>query len=304
MGDKIVLKPFVKWVGGKTQLLPEIEKRLPNSFDTYIEPFIGGGSVLIHLLQNRNDIKTCYINDLNKDLIYCYESIAKYSYEIITAMHLPQTLYNNFLSDEERKDMYLSVRNGFNLNNDEPFMLLPEAQEMSMINYKTSRAAQFIFLNKTCFNGLYRVNKNGEFNVPWNKKEKITLYDKENIYGLSELFKNVNMFCGDYSEMIKYVDDKTFVYLDPPYKPVSKTSSFNSYNKDNFNDDEQLRLKLFCDEINKRGGKFMLSNSYTDDNFFEDLYKDYKIEYIKAKRMINSKGNKRGEINEILITNY
>lgn len=299
------MKPFVKWAGGKTQLLPEIEKRLPKSFDTYIEPFVGGGAVLIHLLQNHSNIENVFINDLNKDLILCYETIKNYPHDLLKSLLFTQTFYNDiFNTREEKIKMYYATRNTFNFNNDEPFMLSPLAQEIALKHYNASRATQFIFLNKTCFNGLYRVNKKGEFNVPWNKKDKINLYDKENIFGLSELFKNINISCDDYSKTLDNVTENTFIYIDPPYKPISKTSSFNSYNKDNFNDDEQIRLKEFCDEITKRGGKFMLSNSATEDNFFEDLYKDYKIEYIDAKRQINSKGDKRGKIKEILITNY
>ena len=182
--------------------------------------------------------------------------------------------------------------------------LSPIITETNEINYKVSRAAKFIFLNKTCFNGLWRVNKNGGFNVPWNKKDKTSLFEKDNLFEINEKLKNITLFSDDYSKLIEYVDENTFIYLDPPYKPLNKTSSFNSYNKENFNDEEQIRLKEFCDEINKRGGKFMLSNSSTNDNFFEDLYRDYNIEYIEAKRQINCKGDKRGKIKEILIKNY
>lgn len=299
------MKPFLKWAGGKTQLLPEIKKRLPDKFNKYIEPFVGGGAVLFYLINDR-DINEVYINDINKELINCYDCVINHTDALIMQLWALQSVYNH-MEPNEQEEIYYKIRTVFNNDGDSYFLkpsLSPIITEMNVNNYKVHRAAKFIFLNKTCFNGLWRVNKNNEFNVPWNKKNKTLLYEKDNLFEISEKLKNTTLFSYDYSKLIDYVDGNTFIYLDPPYKPLNKTSSFNLYNKDNFTDDEQIRLKEFCDEVTKRGGKFMLSNSATDDNFFEELYKDYKIEYIDARRQINSKGDKRGKIKEILITNY
>ena len=257
-------------------------------------------------MTNNKNINEIYINDINKDLINCYDCVINYTDALIMQLRTFQSLFN-YMQSNEQEELYYKIRESFNNDEDSYFLkptLSPIITETNEINYKVSRAAKFIFLNKTCFNGLWRVNKNGGFNVPWNKKDKTSLFEKDNLFEINEKLKNITLFSDDYSKLIEYVDENTFIYLDPPYKPLNKTSSFNSYNKENFNDEEQIRLKEFCDEINKRGGKFMLSNSSTNDNFFEDLYRDYNIEYIEAKRQINCKGDKRGKIKEILIKNY
>jgi len=179
-----------------------------------------------------------------------------------------------------------------------------------IIDDKTiEHAAHMIFINKSCFNGLYRENKKGGFNVPFGKKEKLNCYDKENIMAVSEVLKNAIILNGDFEQIIKYVDKNTFIYMDPPYRPLNATSSFNDYSKEPFNDETQRRLAKFYDELNKKGAKIMESNSdpkntNEEDEFFDELYKDYRIDRIYAARNINSKGSGRGKVSEILIMNY
>ncbi len=294
-----IVKPFVKWAGGKNSLIPQITKYYPfelkNGFiERYIEPFVGGGAVLIDILQ-KYEIKEAYAFDINIDLINCYNVIKNNVEELINELDKKE---KNFiaLNDEERQNYFYDIRaeyNSYKLND----------------KLDAKRASEFIFLNRTCFNGLYRVNKNGKFNVPCGKYKNPTICDSNNLRNLSELIKNVIFEYGDYRKSEKYVNNNTFVYFDPPYRPLSATSGFTSYTKEDFNDDNQKELAQYYNKLSLKNAKLMLSNSNPknvneNDNFFEDIYKGFYINEVSAKRMINSNAKGRGEISELLITNY
>ena len=290
-------KPFIKWVGGKTQLIEQLDALLPSNFGnlenvTYIEPFIGGGAMLFYMLQQYPNIRHAVINDVNPDLTTCYQTIKDNPEELIVSLQNIQNAYNALPSEEARKDFFLSVRNRYNEKN------------LDSIENTT----KFFFLNRTCFNGLYRVNKKGQFNVPMGAYKNPTICDENNLHNVSEALQNVTIVCGDYSLSKDFIDKDTFVYLDPPYRPISETAGFTAYNADCFDDNEQIRLARFIDEINLSGAKIMLSNSdpqnvNPEDTFFEDLYKAYTINKVDATRAINSKGDSRGKIKELLICN-
>lgn len=289
-------KPFVKWAGGKTQLLPIIRKKYPKIVRKYCEPFVGGGAVLFDVLQEFHP-SDVLINDINPELINVYNQIKN---NINNLLKLLNDFQDDFLSkgdDAERKEFYLTKRATYNhfleLHNDENGL---------------EKAALFIFLNKTCFNGLYRVNSKGFFNVPFNKAKNPLICDVENLIDCSKLLQNVTMHVGDYSSCKGFIDDKTFVYIDPPYRPLTQSSSFTSYNENGFTDKEQVELGSFITDIAKKGAHIVASNSdpkNTDenDNFFDELYSAFEVERIHASRMINSDASKRGVINELLISN-
>lgn len=293
----ITLKPFVKWVGGKSQLVEQIEKLLPtggeNRLTKYAEPMVGGGALFFSVLSKYN-FEELYISDINNELINAYQTVKNDVDNLIAKLNEMQMLFLP-MDENGRKYFYYTVRERFNA------MALTEETA-------TEKAAQFIFLNKTCFNGLYRVNRKGQFNVPMGAYKNPTICDDENLRNIHEALKNVTIVCGDYSLSKSFIDKDTFVYIDPPYRPISETSGFTSYNSDVFDDNEQIRLSEFIDEINLSGAKIVLSNSdpknvNEEDNFFDDLYKNYKINRVEASRAINSKGDKRGKINELLICN-
>lgn len=294
--QKPLAKPFLKWAGGKTQILSEIDKRLPLELKKgkkmkYVEPFVGGGAVLFHLLNNYN-LEKAYIIDLNENLINLYQVIKSNVDDLINFLRILEKKYKKS-TYEERKKLYYSKRKEFN----------------ELKNNKIKKAALLIFLNKTCYNGLYRVNSKGEFNVPFGRYKNPKILDEENLINVSLALQNAEIFCGDFEISKNFIDENTFVYIDPPYRPLSNTSNFTSYSNNTFDDNEQIRLKKFFDFITQKKAKALLSNSdpkNTDpnDNFFDELYKDYIIERILAKRMINSKGNSRGYIYELLIRNY
>ncbi len=291
-------KPFIKWVGGKGQLIEQLEALLPADFDrwenvTYIEPFVGGGAMLFHMLQNHKNIKTAVINDINADLTTSYKVVRDNPTELVDSLKEIQHEYYLLKSEEERKQFYMLIRDEFN------------TKSLSPIRNTTL----FFFLNRTCFNGLYRVNKSGLFNVPFGRYEKPTICDPITIYADSELLQNVEIMTGDYQQTFDRAQGRTLFYFDPPYRPLSDTSSFNDYAKEAFNDLAQIRLKEFCDRVNEAGFHFMLSNSdckgkNEKDNFFDVLYEAYKIERVWASRNINSNPNKRGKLTEILVHNY
>ncbi|MBI3232464.1 MAG: DNA adenine methylase [Bacteroidetes bacterium] len=298
MDNYKIAKPFLKWAGGKTQLIHEIEKSLPfeisKSKFTYIEPFVGSGALLFWMLNNFPKLEKAVINDINEDLINTYRIIASKPIELISILQILQNEYHLLESnEEEKKNYYYQKRELYNLRNIE----------------RTGQAALFIFLNRTCFNGLYRVNRSNEFNVPIGSYKKPTICDETNILAVSNLLQKVEILCGDYEETLDKANKNSFFYFDPPYKPLSGTSSFNSYAKDEFNDEEQIRLRNFCSYLELIGHKWMLSNSDvkgkdTNDNFFDDIYSKFSILRVKAKRSINANADKRGELNELLITNY
>jgi len=286
-------KPFVKWVGGKTQLIDQLEALLPADFDqwenvTYIEPFVGGGAMLFYMLQTHSNIKSAVINDINPDLTTCYKVVRDFPNELVAALKEIQKEYYSLQSEETRKQFYMLMRDEFN------------TKQLNPIRNTTL----FFFLNRTCFNGLYRVNKAGLFNVPFGRYETPTICDANTIYADSELLKNVEILTGDYQETLSYAKGKTLFYFDPPYRPLNNTSSFNDYTKEAFNDFAQRRLKEFCDKVEAAGYKFMLSNSDCKDMFFDDLYLQYTIDRVWAARSINANPSKRGKLQEILVHNY
>ncbi|MCX7842099.1 MAG: DNA adenine methylase [Clostridia bacterium] len=293
-------KPFVKWAGGKGQLLDTFEDYYPlllieGSVKRYIEPFVGGGAVLFEILQNYR-IEEAFIIDINEDLINSYLAIKNNVNAVVEYLSGMELKYLR-LSKDVRKAMYYEVREAYNSRG--PKSILPDIE----------RAAQFIFLNRTCFNGLYRVNLSGLFNVPCGDYKNPTICDEKNLYAASALLQRVNIFAGDFRESIKYADRHSFVYFDPPYRPLNITSNFTSYSKFDFTDENQAQLAHLFAEMNDAGALIMLSNSdpkneNPDDNFFDELYGNFYIHRIKAKRSINSNGGRRGPVSEILVTNY
>lgn len=292
-----VAKPFLKWAGGKTQLIADIEKALPKNLlkdeFIYIEPFVGSGAVLFWMLNNFPNLKKAIINDINEDLINTYKVIANYPHKLIQVLELFQNEFY-LLEDkiDEKKEYYYKKRTLYNTRKEDII----------------TQAALFIFLNRTCFNGLYRVNKNNEFNVPMGSYKRPTICDKENIVAVSKALQNVEILCGDFEQTLNYVTNNSLFYFDPPYKPLSETSSFNAYSKDEFNDKEQIRLRNFCHKLEKLGHKWLLSNSDVkgkdvNNNFFDDIYSKFSILRVKARRNINANPEKRGELTELLITN-
>lgn len=294
-------KPFVKWAGGKQQLMSILDDRIGDfrqKFDNfiYVEPFVGGGSVLFHLLDTCSNLRYAVINDANTQLISVYKTIAddeQYD-KFKTALLNIQNDYNDSVDKQEKYNFY---RNQYN-------------QWIKDGKYDSPEfAATFIFLNKCGFNGLYRVNKKGEFNVPWGHKDHLYIFNEDELDKCHIALRDKVIFMsGDYKftdimlDVANVENANIIYYLDPPYKPISQTSSFTSYTNVSFDDDEQVRLKCFCDNINKKGGKFLLSNSKCGD-YFDKLYSGYTIETINAKRIINSIGSKRGGVEEVLIHN-
>ncbi|MBI6068931.1 DNA adenine methylase [Clostridium perfringens] len=276
--NKIILAaPVLKWVGGKRQLMSEIEKVLPKTYTTYYEPFIGGGAVLFELQP-----KKAVINDVNGELINLYNVIKDDVELLIEDLKKHENTPEYFYSIREldrKKDKYENLSN-------------------------VEKASRIVYLNKTCFNGLFRVNKAGEFNSPFGKYKNPNIVDEVTLRAVSKYFNkaDIKILNGDFEASLKGIRKGAFVYLDPPYDPVSNSANFTGYDKGGFNRDEQIRLKNLCDKLDKKGVKFLLSNSATD--FIKDLYKDYNIKIVKAKRAINSNGNARGEVDEVLVRNY
>ncbi len=294
-----IARPFVKWAGGKGQLLNVLKSNLPEGLGTtvkkYAEPFVGGGALLFSLL-GEYSFEKIYICDNNKELINAYYVIKNHCKELIHTLSDMQSIYNSYSSIEEKEVFYYQQRDRFN------FLKLDEISSVE-------KASLFIFINKTCFNGLYRVNKKGEFNVPFGKHTNPTICDAENLTKISDALQNVTIRSADYHDVLSFADENTFVYIDPPYRPLSATSGFTSYTENQFNDQNQIELANMCKELSTIGAKVLLSNSDPhnvdeNDNFFDDLYSDFSILRVDASRMINSKGTARGKIKELLIKNY
>ena len=297
--DRIECKPFIKWVGGKGQLLPEINKLYPielgKNINKYAEIFLGGGAVLFDIL-SKYKLDEVYISDKNLELINTYKSIRDNVDILIKSLKEMEEEYIP-LDDENRKIYYYEKRQEYN------------NLKINIEENNIEKASLFIFLNKTCFNGLYRVNKKGEFNVPMGAYKNPKICDEENLRNVSMVLKNVKIIYADYRESEKFIDEKTFVYIDPPYRPLNTSSSFTSYTENDFTDKEQIELAEYIDILNKKGAKIVISNSdpkndNVEDNFFDELYKNYNINRVKATRMLNSNASLRGAINELLITNY
>ena len=294
----MLIKPFLKWAGGKGQLLNKIRPLYPqglgNQINKYIEPFIGGGAVFFDIISSYK-LDKYIINDINKELINTYKAIQQDIHSLLEYLSKITSYYKK-LSTEERDLFYYNIRNKYNsivLN--------------SCINIE--KAALFIFLNKTCFNGLYRVNRNNQFNVPAGKYKDPAIYDKENLLNISQILQKVEILWGDFSTVYNHIDSNTFIYIDPPYRPLTKTSSFTNYSTYLFDDKEQIRLSTFINEADKKGAYVLASNSdpkntSENDLFFDELYSSKNIIRIEAQRAINSNPLRRGKITELIISNY
>lgn len=277
MAKNRLVTPVVKWVGGKRQIIDQIIKYVPKKFSTYYEPFLGGGAVLFELQPGK-----AVANDINSELINLYEVIKDNVEELI----------EDLKQHKNEEDYFYMIRE-LDRDKDKYNKLTP-----------VQRASRNIYLNKTCYNGLFRVNKAGEFNTPFGNYKNPNIVNEITLRAVSNYFNmaRITFTCKDFEEVLKVAKKGDFVYLDPPYYPVSDTASFTGYDKSGFDSDEQTRLKKACDKLDDKGVKFLLSNSATD--FIKDLYRDYRIEVIQAKRAINSKADKRGEIDEVLVMNF
>lgn len=294
-------KPFLKWAGGKGQLLSQLDQHLPKGISridfTYLEPFVGGGAMLFHILQQFPNIKKAVINDINSYLITAYRVIKNSPDELIKRLSELENQYYSTGDNEDQKSFFLRVRETFN--------------EVEMDD--VDRTKYLIFLNRTCFNGLYRVNSKGKFNVPLGRYLHPTICNAETIKADSELLNRVELVIlnGDFEQTIEHLSDGfNLFYFDPPYRPLNATSSFNSYSKEDFNDEEQIRLRDFCARLSEYPNvKWMLSNAdcsakNPDDTFFEEIYGDFNINRVYASRAINANPSKRGKLTELLIKNY
>lgn len=293
------VKPFLKWAGGKGQLIKEIEKYYPfenSKIIKYAEPFVGGGAVLFDIL-SRYSLKEIYISDINLELINTYQIIQNDIEPLINILKSMQEEYD-LLGTESRKTYYMKRRERFN-------DLKVDSDERVNIE----KAALMIFLNKTCFNGLFRVNKKGLFNVPIGAYKNPLICDEKNLNAVSEKLQGVTIVCADYKESANFIDENTFVYFDPPYRPITDTASFTAYTKHLFNDDAQKELANFVDGMHKKGAKIVISNSdpknsNQKDDFFDNIYSAHKIKRVDARRNINSNSALRGKIKELLISNF
>lgn len=291
-------KPFLKWAGGKGQLLSEIGKYYPfaekKHIKKYAEPFVGGGAVLFDVL-NKHSVDEIYISDINAELINTYITVRDNSDELISRLKVMESDY--LVKDADaRKKTYLEARARFN------------ALKRDGIR-DAETATLMIFLNRTCFNGLYRVNKAGDYNVPMGAYKNPQICNEDNLLNVSKKLQNANIVCGDYKDSASFIDDKTFVYFDPPYRPLTKTANFTSYTEQLFDDNKQLELANFVQDLDNKGALIVISNSdpkNTDenDNFFDDAYSKQNIRRVAANRMINRNSDARGKINELLITNF
>ncbi|WP_038030756.1 DNA adenine methylase [Thermonema rossianum] len=300
-------KPFIKWVGGKSQLLPQLEKYLPKELHQgeikrYIEPFVGGGALFFATVQ-RFKISSAYLSDLNADLILTYQVVQQQAERLIERLDFYQKTYDS-QTEAQRKALFLEVRKKFN----EQRHLISTGDIKS--DKQVERAAQFIFLNKTCYNGLFRLNAKGEFNVPFGKYKRPAICNPALILRASECLQLAEIRHADYKACRSWVNDASLVYFDPPYRPLSPTANFTTYTGHEFTDEQQKELAAFFRDLACRTkAKLMLSNSDPknmdpDDHFFEQLYAGFHLFRVAAGRAINSKGSKRGKISELLITNY
>jgi DNA adenine methylase len=267
-------KPFVKWAGGKSQLLPELVKRIPQSYERYFEPFAGGAALFFHLQPRK-----AYLVDANENLINAYQVIKNRVEDLID--DLKHHVYDS--------DYYYRLRNA---DRTEAYPTWSDVQ----------KASRLIYLNKTCYNGLYRVNSRGEFNTPFGRYTNPTIVDEENLRACSRALRQTKLIAGSFLSIEKTVTSKDFVYLDPPYEPLSATANFTGYSQGGFDATMQETLRDLCDRLDRRGVRFMLSNSSAP--LILELYRSYRIEFVFASRTINSKAKDRGKIPEVLVTNY
>lgn len=261
----------------------------------YIEPFVGGGAMLFYMLQHFGNIKKAVINDINEDLILTYRTVKDDVEALISKLAKIEEDYFAIVEQDKRSQLFYEIREQYNQRDGNAI----------------ERVSQLIFLNKTCFNGLFRVNKRGQFNVPFGKYANPTICNAEVLRADSQLLQSalVEICQGDYAQILRHIDGLTFVYLDPPYRPLDATSSFTAYAKGDFNDDDQRALAAFCHQLSDAGCYWMESNAdcsakNPEDTFFEELYKDFRIERVYASRFINANPEKRGKLTELLIKNY
>ncbi|HMK54014.1 MAG TPA: DNA adenine methylase [Methanobacteriaceae archaeon] len=299
-------RPFLKWVGGKTQIIGELESRLPihiqksRVIERYVEPFLGGGALFFYLNANYQ-IKQSLIMDANPELIMAYQVIQQDPYHLVDILSEIET---NHLekSGEDRKSNYYQIRDVYN----------HQMRELDYGNYSSEwiqKTAYLIFLNKTGYNGLYRLNSSGGFNVPFGRYKNPTICDEVNLKLVHQALQKTKILCADFTLAQDFIEKETLVYMDPPYRPLNTTSHFTDYSAGGFGEDDQKRLAQFYQDMNTRGSHLILSNSDPknedpDDEFFDELYRDYNIERVPAKRNINSDINGRGKINELIIRNY
>ncbi|HNV51861.1 MAG TPA: Dam family site-specific DNA-(adenine-N6)-methyltransferase [Tenuifilaceae bacterium] len=303
--NNTVAHPFLKWAGGKRQLLEKFQELYPTQLKqkkikTFYEPFLGSGAVFFDIAQ-KFDIKSAYLYDINEELILTYKVVQKDVSKLLDFLYHYQKDYIK-LDKKERQNFFYDQRNSYNL-------------QRFNINYSKysehwfPRAAQLIFLNRTCFNGLYRVNSKGEFNSPVGDYVNPVICDEKNLLAVHKVLQIAEIKKADFKQVVTDLNEQSFIYFDPPYRPISKTASFNAYSKHAFDHNEQVELASLFRKLDQQGMLMMLSNSDPknndpNDNFFEEIYNGFNITRVPAKRMINSDSNKRGAINEIVVTNY
>ncbi len=294
----MAIRPFVKWAGGKGQLLLELKKLYPKDLGTHItkycEPFVGGGAVLFDILSNYQ-LREVYISDVNSALINTYQVLQRRCDELIDALQAHKAAY---LKASDRRAYYYEARSGFNT-----------LDHTVSADSQLQKAALFLFLNKTCFNGLYRVNRSGAFNVPAGAYQNPSILDADQLRQISALLQKVIIVCGDYRQSDSFIDGQTFVYFDPPYRPLGPTANFTAYTQDGFTDESQRELAAFVHVLAERGAKVIVSNSDpknadASDDFFDQLYAPFYIHRADAARMINRNAARRGKISELIITTY
>jgi DNA adenine methylase len=299
-------RPFLKWAGGKTQLLLELEKRLPQSIlesgviERYVEPFVGGGAMLFYL-KNHYQVNESVLMDVNPELIMAYRVIQQDVKKLITILKDMEAKHLQNGEDERKKNFY-NIRDDYN-------------RQMQVMDYKNygdewiQRTASLIFMNKTCFNGLFRLNSKGVFNVPFGRYKNPTICDEVNLQAVHQALEKTEILCADFTHAQHFIKKDTLVYMDPPYRPLNSTSHFTSYSGERFSDQDQEKLARFYREMDSKGAYLVLSNSDPKnhdlgDNFFDELYNGYEIDRVQAKRNINSNTASRGEIKELIIRNF
>lgn len=305
-GAKEVTRPFLKWAGGKRQLLNQLKPLFPEALvsgdiSRYCEPFIGGGAVFLEVVANYN-IREAFLYDNNLDLVIAYNVIRDSVDDLILELIKLEKKYLK-LSAKKRQMMFYEIRESFNDERKNVY------KKKATNEKKCARSAKLIFLNKTCFNGLYRVNKAGDFNVPLGRHTNPSILDKENLLNISKTLSIATIECKDFSHVMSMADGNTFVYCDPPYRPLNETSNFTAYSKNAFNDEEQLRLASVCKKACESGALVMISNSdpantNSHDTFLNEAYKEFYFHKVSALRAINSKGAGRGSVSELVITSY